>query len=96
MGLALLLIGRIQSRFGVFAKGFRVGIGAAVQQDFHLLLGRFQGALALTRQRDTPLEGFQSIIQRQVTLFKTLHQGFKFSQRGLKIHRNFIPRDSGG
>jgi len=80
MGLALRLIGRIQSRFGIFGKGFRVGIGAAVQQDFHLLLGRLQGALTLTRQRDTPFEGLQGIIQRQVTLFKTLDQGLKFSQ----------------
>lgn len=80
MELALRLIGRIQSRFGVLGEGFGIGIGTAVQQDFHLLLGRFQGTLTLTRQRDTPFEGLQGLIQGQVTLFKTLHQGLKFSQ----------------
>jgi hypothetical protein len=79
-------------RLGALGERFGRGAPAMIQKDFHLLLGRFQCALALARQRNTALKRLQSIIQRQIALFQARNQRLKLGERTLEIDRGRIRR----
>src|SRR5579862_8867211 len=76
------------------SEGLRFGAGAPLQQNFDFLLRGFQGTLAVARQLDAALEGFQSVFQRQIAALQSLHQALELSQRLLEIEGFIIGHQS--
>src|SRR6185437_7753087 len=67
------------------AEGLGLRLAIALQQDLHPLLRGLERALAVSRQLDTPLEGLQGLIERQVTALQARDQGLELGERPLEI-----------
>src|SRR5690606_38768409 len=67
-----------------------LGICVLAEQDFHLMLGILERALAQARQLNAALELAQGLFEREISLFEPFDDLFELGERAFEVARGWI------